>query len=377
MSGNQTANVACAILERLFDDPNMKLWDYDPETLLPNLPTMVTFPNLHNFYKDWRTDLESQGVKIRTNVDVTAIKLRSSKGVVLETAPFDPDKGRTDPKGGERVGDHTGPKYETERFDEMVLCVLADDAKKLLGKTATFKEKFVLGGAKFFDDITITHSDSDYFSSIYETHFDPSLCAEPKNEQQKQQIAFSRDRQAAPDGEPGGFRPMYYTHSYKEDMAKIEMSFDCTNYQHQFRQRDPENPGSAAKVTAPQPQEQHVFQSIFLDASQREKWTMDRIDPDKIILRKWWHQLGHRWQHYVRVVPGMMFINGTKNTWYCGSWTLVNMHEMACVSGIAAAWRLGAEYEVFDEFAEDLFQKYLLVAHGKMYKKRAGKEKKT
>merc|ERR1711964_950399 len=53
-TGNQTANVSCAILERLFDDPNMKLWDYDAETLLPNLPTMVTFPNLHNFYEDWR-----------------------------------------------------------------------------------------------------------------------------------------------------------------------------------------------------------------------------------------------------------------------------------------------------------------------------------
>ena len=43
---------------------NMKLWDYDPHTLLPNLPTMVTFPNLHNFYEDWRKYLESRGVDI-------------------------------------------------------------------------------------------------------------------------------------------------------------------------------------------------------------------------------------------------------------------------------------------------------------------------
>jgi hypothetical protein len=48
-TGNQTANVACAILERLFDDLNMKLWDYDPDILLPNLPTMVTFPKLGQF----------------------------------------------------------------------------------------------------------------------------------------------------------------------------------------------------------------------------------------------------------------------------------------------------------------------------------------
>jgi len=62
-TGNQTANVSCAILERLFD-PNMTLWDYGPDTLLPNLPIMVAFPNIHNFYKDWRKDLESRGVDI-------------------------------------------------------------------------------------------------------------------------------------------------------------------------------------------------------------------------------------------------------------------------------------------------------------------------
>ena len=44
------------------------------------------------------------------------------------------------------------------------------------------------------------------------------------------------------------------------------------------------------------------------------------------------------------------------------------MHEMACVSGIAAAYRLGADYEVFDDFAEDLVKKYLLISHGVRYK---------
>ena len=44
------------------------------------------------------------------------------------------------------------------------------------------------------------------------------------------------------------------------------------------------------------------------------------------------------------------------------------MHEMACVSGIAAAYRLGADYEVFDDLAEDLFKKYLLISHGMRYK---------
>jgi hypothetical protein len=51
-----------------------------------------------------------------------------------------------------------------------------------------------------------------------------------------------------------------------------------------------------------------------------------------------------------------------------------NMHEIACISGIAAAYRLGATYEPFDEFAEDFFAKYLLVCHGTRYKKVKAKD---
>jgi hypothetical protein len=90
----------------------------------------------------------------------------------------------------------------------------------------------------------------------------------------------------------------------------------CTNYQHQFRM------DHDAEV-APIEYENHVFQSIFLDKSNSEMWTMNEIDPNKVIEKKWWHQLGHRWQHYARVVPGMMFINGRNQTWFAGSWTLV------------------------------------------------------
>lgn len=43
------------------------------------------------------------------------------------------------------------------------------------------------------------------------------------------------------------------------------------------------------------------------------------------------------------------------------------MHEVACVSGIAAAYRLGAAYDKFDTFAEDFFTKYLLLSHGKVF----------
>jgi hypothetical protein len=38
------------------------------------------------------------------------------------------------------------------------------------------------------------------------------------------------------------------------------------------------------------------------------------------------------------------------------------------VSGIAAAYRLGADYVKFDNFAEDFFSNYLLLSHGVRYK---------
>jgi len=340
-TGNQTANVSCAILERLFDDRNMKLWDYSPDTLLPNLPTMVTFPNLHNFYEDWRKDLISKGVDIRLGLNATAVLSRDKQGVTIQTCPVSAE----------------APEHTHETFDDLVLCVLADEALKILGKNATWREKFVLSGAKFFDDITVTHTDSDYFQRHYETKFKPELCAEPKSKAQEEQIAFAKGQLPGPDGEPPGFRPMYYTKTYGSNPQKIEMSFDCTNYQHQFRE---DSPSGVCAV----PYEDHVFQTIFLDRSNADLWTIDQIDPSKIIARKWWHQLGHRWQHYLRVVPGMMWINGRNKTLFAGSWTLVNMHELACVSGIAAAYRLGAEYVEFDDFAEKLFGKYLLVSHG-------------
>ena len=53
------------------------------------------------------------------------------------------------------------------------------------------------------------------------------------------------------------------------------------------------------------------------------------------------------------------------------------MHELACVSGIAAAYRLGADYRKFDDFAEDFFSKYLLLSHGVRYSSEEKKRQKT
>lgn len=53
--------------------------------------------------------------------------------------------------------DHDLPTTK-EEFDEIVLCILADTAKRVLGKDAGMMERFVLGNTKWSDDITVTHT---------------------------------------------------------------------------------------------------------------------------------------------------------------------------------------------------------------------------
>lgn len=316
-TGNQTRYVPSAMVERLFDDPNMRLWGYDEDTLLPNRPTMVTFDNLGSFYEAWRQDLVRRGVSIRLNNEVAKVAARTSKGILLQTRV---------------VSDAGDPVSETgyEVFDDIVFCTLADDALRILGESASLRERFVLSGARFYDDLAVTHHDHAYFNRHYETAFKDDLCAQPANDAQRQQVESSRGdsssssgnkRGSSPDdasssssppassGNQQGFRPMYFTKSYEQDPSKIEMSFDCSNYQHQLA-----NANGAERV----------YQCIFLDKDRCEHlWSLGEINEDKIIKRQWWHQLGHRWQHYLRVVPCMRFLNGRNNTYFAGSWTLV------------------------------------------------------
>ena len=51
-----------------------------------------------------------------------------------------------------------------------------------------------------------------------------------------------------------------------------------------------------------------------------------------------------------------------------------NMHDLACLSRIAAAYCLGAEYIQFDDFTEDFFSKYLLLSYRDEYQPSKGKQ---
>jgi hypothetical protein len=141
------------------------------------------------------------------------------------------------------------------------------------------------------------------------------------------------------------------------------MCFDCTNYQAQF---PPEVPF-----------DKHVFQTIFLNKERDgHLWTIDEIQEDKIIRKDWWHQLCHSWTHYVFVVPWMWLLQGKRHTRYASSWTMVNAHEVAVMSGISAAVDLGATYPEDlerDKFSFLAFRLYYLLVYGKWYRRRATK----
>jgi predicted NAD/FAD-binding protein len=58
-------------------------------------------------------------------------------------------------------------------------------------------------------------------------------------------------------------------------------------------------------------------------------------------------------------------LQGRKHTWVCGSYTLFNTQEIAVMSGLAVAERLGADYPFPDDsLAAKQFDMYLGIAHG-------------
>jgi hypothetical protein len=82
-----------------------------------------------------------------------AIPERSKRGVRVQLRSRRPQPDHHNPVGA----DQDTPVHE-EHYDEIVLCILADTAKRLLGKTAGLIEKAVLGSTRWSDDITVTHN---------------------------------------------------------------------------------------------------------------------------------------------------------------------------------------------------------------------------
>jgi len=75
---------------------------------------------------------------------------------------------------------------------------------------------------------------------------------------------------------------MYMIKQTPQDNRKLEMCFDCHNFQYQL-------------LEANKPFKDHIFQTIFLNKKHSETWSRSEIKKDKIIREDWWHQLCHSW----------------------------------------------------------------------------------
>lgn len=201
------------------------------------------------------------------------------------------------------------------RFDDVVLACDAATALRLLARP-TRRERWVLGNVRYYRDVTVTHSDVDYMRQHYD--FEP------------------------------GRGDQYLVRNDERDPRSIEMSFHLNAYQPQLADH-----------------ERAVFQTIFLDEDRAERWSRAGIDPDRVLLERRWTQFAHTWRHFALTVPFIRFLQGRQRTWYAGAYTLMNTHELAVCSGLAAAYRLGAGYPLSDDRrARASFELYLRVAHG-------------
>jgi len=361
-TGNYAPEVPTMVLERLCTSPTYGMW-YPPNkvSLSSNMPPMVVFPNFSEFYEDWRKNLVKRGVEVRLSTELTRVVKRDKNGVIvrmIKRTP-QPDGHNQDsawvPNNVEGSRADADKTENEEHYDEIVICTLTDTAKRILGTTAGWRENKILGSAKFANDITVTHTDINYMKKHYENLYnDEQAVTSLSGVDQSDRVAFAKKN----------YSPMYMIKMYQQDLSKLEMCFDCTNYQAQF---PPDVPF-----------ENHVFQTIFLNKDRDgHLWSIDEIDKSKIIRTDWWHQLCHSFTHYLFVVPWVWMLQGRKSTRFAGSWTMVNAHEVAVISGIAAAVDLGATYPTDleqDSFALLAFRLYYLLAYGKWYRRKAPKE---
>jgi len=241
----------------------------------------------------------------RVTLNARVIKVERTKSVVRVHVEM-PDK-----------------SIEIRECDKVVFACNTEQAKSMLdaGTGASMMEKKIFKNIVYYDDVSITHSDEEYMKKHYEVAQD--------------------------------VRDMYFIKSYRDDPSLCEMSFDLTAYQPFARGANDER----------------VYQSIFLNKGKDEsRWTRDEIDPERVLLVKWWRQFGHTVRHFTKAVPFWRFVQNKRKTLYAGSYTMVNTHEIAIISGLAAAYRCGAEYPFPDDaLAAFQFDLYLRVIHGVKY----------
>lgn len=247
-----------------------------------------------------------------------------------------------------------------------------------LGSGAGFFERQALGNVRYYNDITVSHTDYDYIKKFYSYG-------------RLKENGFLTEAEGCNTGKKDPFqdKEMYLVRSYKDKRGLIEMSFDLSHYQPQVKYKQSETVvpsctksalnipgmnGNGDKNSCLEA-DGSLFQTIFLDDKNIKDWTIDHIDETKIIKKKWWRQFAHCRGHYLGTVPFLRFIQNNKKTLYCGSWLSVNTHEQAVVSGLAAAYCISGDYFFdHDDLARDQFDLFLGIAYGKSRKNFRRKE---
>lgn len=145
-TGNQTPYISSAILERVFMDPSMRLFEYSSTSFLASIPPMRAFPRLSLLYAAWKDKVQENGnVQIVTNREVLRVKRTKEKVQVWSRETNGTDL-------GQMVVEKDGGGAEIlEEFDEIIIAVDADAALKILGDDASWMEKKVLGNVKVGD----------------------------------------------------------------------------------------------------------------------------------------------------------------------------------------------------------------------------------
>ncbi|PWN27582.1 nucleotide-binding domain-containing protein [Jaminaea rosea] len=383
-TGNETKHISSAILERVFLDPSMRLFEFSEESLLASVPTMMAFPELSRVYGAWRRKIEENGnVAVETSREVYEIH-RGTKEAKKQGGHILAKTRRVNAKEEPLTGPDADERIEV--FDELIMAADADSALKILsaGSGPTWRERKVLGNVLYKWDVTVTHSDEEYMRRHYELDYQPAYNAKREDADSKKAFEYAEKN----------WRPLYLIKMYEKDPAFIEMSFDLTHYQPQFQGTSPVGSGARIKEGQAPPSERegttsqgkeattgqhldpdqkepsysdHVFQTIYLNKEMSDWWTKDEVAKEKVILEKWWKQQSHRWQHYAFTVPFMWAINqagsGT-HTSFAGAWSLVNMHEVGIASGFSAAYALGGKYPFKeDEECARLFRLYYALSH--------------
>ena len=299
-TGNQTRNVSSVLLARVFNDPRLRLYDYDDARFMSAAAKMFAFPKFGEMYGKIRDAICARGGRVTTSARVAAVE-RKKDGVVVRFLDAD---------GAERV----------RECDKVIFACNTEQSEGILnaGTGTSFMERKIFRNIKYYDDVSVTHRDEAYMRRHYDVAEDGS--------------------------------DMYFIKTYDDDASKVEMSFDLTAYQ-------PFAEGKSGE---------RVYQSIFLNAAEdAAKWTRDEIASDAVVLTKWWRQFGHTVRHFTRAVPFWRFVQNKRRTLYAGSYTLVNTHEIAVLSGFAAAYRCGAPYPFpNDDLAAHQFDTYLAINHG-------------